>query len=1251
MTPQTSQSDDARRLKDRLRHELKFLRIRLAGHALVMLFGGLGLVTAAAVLTVSAWTQLGEAAAWTVWGVLATCAVWVIALEWIGPLRRLANLKGFSRALEEHGDYGNLLEAATQFSSHRRVDPTVRGASPELVKEIMRRAATLAEASDLAPRIPLIGVAPHTGVALLALITWLVVGVALPERVAWTAQALSTPASLREVAPSGGLYAVTGDERVPVGGEVTLVAHDFIEGDDDVVLEINRSGDFWQQHEVTWQPTPEDPAPYRLAEVELDAIEDPFRYRFRKDTAITRVHRVDVRERPVITDLRMRLVPPEYVARETRELENPGGTVTVLEGTRIDIDGRASSPLDVARRIESVGTREMRVDGEAFSDSFTVTSDTDFRIELVDAEGLPSEALTTYRIIAQADEAPNVRITLPAADLPLERDLKLPIAGLAADDVGLARLDLVYRGDMDTEWERLPLFVDGDSTATAVDVVDLEIDRGTLDVAVNFTWDLGYLDLLPGDGLVYALEATDNNARVGGQVTRSRAWRLRLPTIAEVFELDAEDRATDNDRLDDLLTEGREVREDLERLNRELKKDPDPDWDKKQEIRETLERQQALREQLQDSVGDMQQQLEEFERNNSGSLEIAEKMDTIQDLMESLQDDESLKAYLEAMEEAMEQLLPHEVQRQMEDALTDQQEFNRRLDRTIELLKQLEREREMSDLVEEVNEYLRRQEQLAELTDPRAEDERAAEEPSQESGENEAPQNESQGEESDPGDESESSEENPTAQESESSEENTQSDESQSGEESESSESESSESESGESQESEAQDGESEQSEPEEASLDQEELARMQEKLREETERLEERLEEALERLQEERKENASEENPSTEEMRKALEEALEQMQEGEPSEPMEQAEDELAEGNREEARDAQEEARERLLSLYEVLMEGQSMMQQAQGKWAGEKLQQTAFDLLQLSHREEGLVDGLAESVRGQRTRALTREQGRVVRALEGLNQDLEELARQDFNIPEPLLAEMRNLVELGHDAVDELQRNRGQRSRATAVEVMGGMNEIVIGLLTAAKNAQGGGGGGSQAMPSPSQQMRELAEEQSRLNGMTEQLRERMAQGLSPSERQELSELRAQQEQIRRTLDEIQEQIDDERRVLGDLDDLGDAMERVENDLGLGELSDDLERQQDKILSRLLDAERSIRERDFAKRREARGSQDLFRTQIGESDLPGLDEREDALRRYTAPDRAPEAYRDDVRRYFRSIQRELERGEEGGR
>jgi hypothetical protein len=177
----------------------------------------------------------------------------------------------------------------------------------------------------------------------------------------------------------------------------------------------------------------------------------------------------------------------------------------------------------------------------------------------------------------------------------------------------------------------------------------------------------------------------------------------------------------------------------------------------------------------------------------------------------------------------------------------------------------------------------------------------------------------------------------------------------------------------------------------------------------------------------------------------------------------------------------------------------------------------------------------------------------------------------------------------------------------------------------------------------------MQQMTQDQQRLNGMTRDLKQRMQHGMSEQERRQLAEMKGRQQAIREQLEQLREQFDDERRILGDLEDLAEQMERVEDDLGAGELDEDTQRQQEKILSRLLDAQRSVRERDFAKRRESRGTEELFREQLGSDLSDGLAEQERALRRWLAPEKAPHVYQEDVRRYFRKIQGELDelRGE----
>lgn len=154
-TTSTARSQDAIELKQRLRRELRWLRARLIGNAALMLLGGGGLLFATALWASPSWNRLGPAGAWLCWAGLAFVFGWLLAFEVLEPMRRLANLKGFSRELERHGDYRNLLEAATQFTSPRKQDPLRFGASPDLVAEILRRARLEVSRTTLSPRIPL----------------------------------------------------------------------------------------------------------------------------------------------------------------------------------------------------------------------------------------------------------------------------------------------------------------------------------------------------------------------------------------------------------------------------------------------------------------------------------------------------------------------------------------------------------------------------------------------------------------------------------------------------------------------------------------------------------------------------------------------------------------------------------------------------------------------------------------------------------------------------------------------------------------------------------------------------------------------------------------------------------------------------------------------------------------------------------------------------------------------------------------
>jgi hypothetical protein len=144
-----------------------------------------------------------------------------------------------------------------------------------------------------------------------------------------------------------------------------------------------------------------------------------------------------------------------------------------------------------------------------------------------------------------------------------------------------------------------------------------------------------------------------------------------------------------------------------------------------------------------------------------------------------------------------------------------------------------------------------------------------------------------------------------------------------------------------------------------------------------------------------------------------------------------------------------------------------------------------------------------------------------------------------------------------------------------------------------------------------------------------------------MSTDDRGELERLAQEQGQIRRRIEEIQREEETKQQLLGKLDQSVREMKEVEEALRSGVADDELERKQQRILSRMLDAQRSVNRRDFDPERESRPGEDLARRSPGE--LPGELLREtDRLRLdllKAESDRYPAQYRAFIETYLRSL------------
>jgi hypothetical protein len=187
-------------------------------------------------------------------------------------------------------------------------------------------------------------------------------------------------------------------------------------------------------------------------------------------------------------------------------------------------------------------------------------------------------------------------------------------------------------------------------------------------------------------------------------------------------------------------------------------------------------------------------------------------------------------------------------------------------------------------------------------------------------------------------------------------------------------------------------------------------------------------------------------------------------------------------------------------------------------------------------------------------------------------------------------------------NNAMQSLERRNGRAAEQQQSIAMGSLNEAAQ-QVQSAMNAMMQGGGQGVGMAGLMQRLQGLTGMQQGINQGTQNLG-----GMSPQQASEFARLAGEQGMVRKSLGQLAKEASNSgalSKLLGDLNRIAQDMREVQTDLTQGNVNPETLHKQERILSRLLDSQRSIRERDFEKRRKAEAGKDVTRRTPAELDL----------------------------------------------
>jgi hypothetical protein len=837
--------------------------------------------------------------------------------------------------------------------------------------------------------------------------------------------------------------------------------------------------------------------------LKLTSIRSSFKYYAFAQSISSGEFEIKVIDRPIVKTLELNISPPAY-SKMDRVVQRDNGNVTALVGTRVNII--LSSTKDLGRAyLEFTDSTiiDLDVKDNTAAGRIYVKRDNQYMIKLVDKIGNDNLSPISYQINALTDAYPSIKMIAPSMNIKLANDNRVDLSVEVKDDYGFSSLKLNYRlssSRYEPPWNEYRQ-------------LNIPLKKTDKEITVNYIWNLTQLSLGVDDAVSYYLEIFDNDNVNGPKSAKTKVLSVKVPSLDEILAEADQVHSDAEMKLEQTLKEAEDLKNTLEEIDQELKKDAEKlSWEEKEKIENALDKYEELQKNMEDVSEQLQRMQNDLQQNNLLSEETMQKYMELQELMDEMTSEE-LKKALEELRNTLQQLNRRMTQDQLQNMKLDEERFKKSIERTLNLLKRIQIDQKIDELIKRTEELTEEQSDLKEQT------------------------NKSEG---------------------------------------------------------------ADQNEKNKLSDKQKDISKKLDDLNSEMKNLDEKMSELDDMPQEE------------------LDKIMDEMNEQQNENLSEQASQDIQQNQMQKAMQQQQQIEKNMSQLNQRLqnLKDQLMMQYQMQTFTD--MMKILDNMLELSKRQEELKDETKKSEPNSSSFNEKAEmQENLKRNLSNLMSQMSELSQKTFAITPEMGRALGEAQKKMQQSIQAMQNRNGAFAGITQEEAMMHLNEAAM-MMKGSMEAMMQGGGGSGGMMSLMQQLQQMSGQQMQLNNLTQMLKQMQQGQLTPQQQAEMQRLAQQQELIRKSLGQLNEEAKisgQSKKIPADLESIMNEMYEVLTDMKTEKLDDELIQKQENILSKLLDAQRSINERDFEKERKSRSGENLVLESPSEINLDS-EEGKDKLR-----------------------------------
>jgi hypothetical protein len=882
-----------------------------------------------------------------------------------------------------------------------------------------------------------------------------------------------------------------------------------------------------------------------------------------------------VKKRPMLVNSDAYLEYPAYLGKPNEEITNAGDLV-IPAGTRITWKFRTQNTSALQIGVGGRVTTLPASPENEFQYSLRAMTPANYSVLPVNAEVRTADSVS-YKLDVIPDLSPSIEVNQQADSV---NNRLLYFVGQVNDDHGFSKLTFNYK------------VVNPAGQAAKTSFQPVPFDTNTLQSNFFYAWNANDIKVNPGEEIEYYFEVFDNDGVSGPKSTKSQLKSFRMPTQEEMQKsIDASSESVKN-QTEQAIRQAAQIERDARKINETLLDKKNLSFEERKQIEQLMQKQGELEQMIKNiQKQNLQNNFERQNLNPEQRQDILEKQKQINDLFNNVLD-EKTKETLRNIQRLLEQNNKPRTQQELNRMQMDSKSLQKELDRILDLYKQLAFDQKMTQTIDQLKEQAKEQKKLAaesKKLDPDTKDNKK--DPAGQKNEQAAKEQQQNADNArQQGKEQQNAAEKPDQK------------------------------------------------------LSPEELKQKQDELNKAFEDLKEALKD-LEKKKEELAEENNFKNPEKKQQQ------IQQQQQ--------QSSKNLENRNMKKASESQEDAAGQMEEMASEMEQMQQENEEQQNEVNMGNLRDILDKLVNSSFDQEKVMQTLKSTRTGDPAYpGIGQKQKDILDNLKAVQDSLYELSKKVPQIQSTVNKEIRDINLNINSAITYLGERRTGEAGSAQQYAMTSINNLALMLSEAQEQMQNASkkmkpGGKGKRMS-----LQQLSKMQQQLNQNMQKAREQMQRegqqpGRQPGQQprnsnqdgsgqlsEQLARMAREQQMIRQALQEInQDQNKDGKNGLGNLDQLAKDMEQSETDLVNKKIQQETLIRQQNILTKLLDAEKSERERDEDNKRESKEGKDMTPDyKIVLEQYKRIKQRETELLK-TVPPSLNSFYKIKVGDYFKSL------------